>query len=561
VTAVHEVLASRAVQRALRLRPPLTRDVVIERDLRVVMPDGVTLLADHYTARHTPTDSTPPTVLVRSPYGRTGPSALLYGRALAERGFQVVIQSVRGTFGSGGRFVPQVHERDDGMATVRWIRSQPWFGGQLATTGMSYSGYVQWAIADDAELDAVCLQATTPNFGDSTYDGGSFSLGLSLPWTRLVSRQETLRERLTGQLVSKELRAGLNHLPLADGDRVTLGEHADFYQDWLVHDPGDDYWTAQSHTPRVGKVHAPVSMRTGWYDIFLPWMLRDYATLTEIGNPPRLTIGPWGHVSPGMLRGITRETIDFLSERLLGAPSRPGGPVRYYVTGADEWRDAEVWPPPGVHDREWSLRPAGELTSLELAKVRPTPPPGSASRFRYDPARPTPAVGGPTLELSKASVDNRNLERRSDVLVFTSLPMVGAVEVIGTPRARVTVSADNPHHDLFVRLCDVHPDGASYNVSDRLVRLDNVEPGPGGTREAVLELWPLAHRFAAGHRIRVQISGGAHPRYARNLGAGEPIATGTRLLPSTVSVHHDGQFSSTLTLPVVTEPVNTGLPI
>lgn len=538
------------------------------------MPDGVTLLADRYVARDAAVPVAPgadlpqpPTVLVRTPYGRTGASALLYGRALAERGFQVIIQSVRGTFGSGGKFVPQVHERDDGLATVRWIRSQPWFGGQLATTGISYSGYVQWAIADDAELDAICLQATIPNFGESTYDGGAFSLGLSLPWTKLVSQQETLRGGLLAQLASRParnslLRAGLDHLPLADGDRVALGQHAGFYQDWLAHtDTADDFWTSQSHTPRVGKVHAPVSMRTGWYDVFLPWMLRDYATLAEVGNPPRLTIGPWGHVSPGLLRGITRETIDFLSERLLGAPARPGGPVRYYVTGAEEWRAGDTWPPPGVQDLEWSLRAAGELTSLELETSGPTPPQGSASRFGYDPAHPTPAVGGPMLELSKASVDNRGLERRPDVLAFTSLPLAAAIEVVGTPRARITVSADNPHHDLFVRLCDVHPDGASMNVSDRLIRLDDVEPGPDGIREAVLELWPLAHRFSVGHRIRVQISGGAHPRFARNLGAGDPVATATRMVASTISVHHDGQYKSALTLPTVTPPARRALPI
>jgi putative CocE/NonD family hydrolase len=179
-----------------------------------------------------------------------------------------------------------------------------------------------------------------------------------------------------------------------------------------------------------------------------------------------------------------------------------------------------------------------------------SPPAGSASVFHYDPDNPTPAVGGPTMLADETSVDNRDLEQRPDVLVFTSLPLLAAVDVIGTPQARLTVSADNRHHDVFVRLCDVHPDGSSMNLGGRLLRMDDVETDPDGRREAVLELWPTAHRFAAGHRIRVQVSGGAHPRYARNPGTGEPLATATRTKPATIAVHHDPQLTSSITLPV-----------
>jgi putative CocE/NonD family hydrolase len=150
----------------------------------------------------------------------------------------------------------------------------------------------------------------------------------------------------------------------------------------------------------------------------------------------------------------------------------------------------------------------------------------------------------------ETSVDNRDLEQRSDVLVFSSLPLAADVDVIGTPRARITVSADNAHHDVFVRLCDVHPDGRSMNLGGRLVRMDDARPGTDGTRPADLELWPTAHRFVAGHRIRVQVSAGAHPWYARNPGTGEPLATATTTAASTISVHHDDELTSTITLPV-----------
>ena len=656
MAATHRGLTSLVRGRLLRLPPPHTRDVIVERDLQIPMSDGVILLADRYIgvrpggdstsaarngspgngyasngssdngyasnssasksrtrngrpskprARDTRTDNGrtaaehPPTVLIRTPYGRTGTWSLLYGPVLAERGFQVIIQSVRGTAGSGGQFVPRHQERDDGLATVRWIREQPWFGGQLAAAGMSYLGYAVWAIADEAELDAVVLQATMPSLVEPLYDGGAFALGIALPWTAMINRAQPILSRLLNRFSDRELHAGLGRLPLTDGDQATLGRHVGYYQDWLSHGPDDPYWTAQSHTHRVASLTSPVSMRTGWYDVYLPWMLRDYAALCAAGNPPRLTIGPWAHVSPGLLRGIPRETVDFLSEHLLDAPPRSGGQVRYHVTGADEWRDAETWPPPGGRDQRWSLGAAGELTltdstpisnaSTDSAPTSNTPtsntptggtsngstpnghapinntpigstptgatPTGgtrvrSASMFRYDPTDPTPSVGGPTMLTDETSVDNRELEHRSDVLVFTSLPLLADVDVIGTPQARLSVSADNRHHDVFVQLCDVHPDGSSMNVSGRLIRLDDVEPGPDGVREAALELWPAAHRFAAGHRIRVQVSGGAHPRYARNLGTGEPLATATRTVPSTIAVHHDAHLTSTITLPV-----------
>jgi uncharacterized protein len=578
VAAAHRVLASRVRERLFRLPPPRTREVVVERDLPVPMPDGVVLLADRYVARrrdaadpdaaalesgspggHDADRDRPPTILVRTPYGRTGTWALLYGPSLAERGFQVIIQSVRGTAGSGGRFVPRVQEREDGLATVRWIREQPWFGGKLAGTGISYLGYALWAIADDAGLDAVCLQATMPSLAEPLHDGGSFALGIALPWTTMVSRSQPVLGRLRNRLPDRELQAGLERLPLADGDLAALGRHVGFYQDWLSHPEDDAYWTAQSHTARVTSLKVPVSMRTGWYDVYLPWMLRDYAALCAAGNLPRLTIGPWGHLSPGLLRGVPRETVDFLSEHLLGAPARSGGRVRYHVTGAGEWRDADVWPPPGGREAEWSLKPAGALTPTAVgAAARPGAAPAagpqagpeSASVFRYDPADPTPSVGGPSILADETSVDNAELEQRSDVLVFTSLPLVANVDVIGTPRARLTVSADNRYHDVFVQLCDVHPDGTSMNLSGRLIRLDDVEPGPDGTREAAFELWPMAHRLAAGHRIRVQVGGGAFPRYARNPGTGEPLPSATRTVPSTITVHHDGRRTSTITLPI-----------
>ena len=176
----------------------------------------------------------------------------------------------------------------------------------------------------------------------------------------------------------------------------------------------------------------------------------------------------------------------------------------------------------------------------------------AGDRYRYDPADPTPAVGGPVLLAREPVRDNRELEARDDVLTFTTTPLEATVEAIGPVRVELWARADSSHFDLFARVCDVDQEGASWNVCDALAR---VAPGAFEQREdgawaVAFNLWPMAHRFAAGHRIRLQISSGAHPRYARNPGTGEDPATATQLRAVEVELLHDREHPSALVLPV-----------
>jgi putative CocE/NonD family hydrolase len=175
-------------------------------------------------------------------------------------------------------------------------------------------------------------------------------------------------------------------------------------------------------------------------------------------------------------------------------------------------------------------------------------------RYRYDPADPTPAVGGPLFGLwgKRGAVDNRELESRSDVLVYTTLPLEGDVEIIGPVRLQLYVHSSLEHADFFGRLCDVQPSGESLNVCDGLFRLapSKGEPQADGRLRVEIDMWATAYRFRRGHRIRLQVSGGAHPRWTRNLGTGEPIATATAILASEQSVYHDQEHPSAMVLPV-----------
>lgn len=276
---------SRLIGRLAKLPPAETHNVIVERDLQVSMPDGIMLLADRYFPRGT---NRLPTILVRSCYGRRGFVGLIYGYLFAERGYQVVIQSTRGTFGSGGQLEPFGCEHEDGLATVAWLKQQSWFNGEFATNGPSYLGYVQWAIASEAgsELKAMAIQVSTAEFRSQTYTGGSFALDTVLSWTNMMANQEKslglIRQMMA---VNRTLRPLFSHLPLRELDKLANGEHAPFFQEWLEHtDPGDPYWTARDFSETVKAVTTPISIVSGWYDIFLPWTLRDYHALRAAGK-------------------------------------------------------------------------------------------------------------------------------------------------------------------------------------------------------------------------------------------------------------------------------------
>jgi hypothetical protein len=530
-------LASYLIQRFLRLDPPLTRDLIVHRDLRVPMPDGTALLADRWAPR-TGGDSLP-VALLRSPYGRGALIGMGMARPLAERGFQVLIQSVRGTHRSGGTFDPMRNEREDGLATLDWVVKQPWFGDAIVLVGPSYLGYVQWAVADQLppEVKAMIPQITESALTLDFLRADAFSLETPFGWGVLIDGQERRGAMLRGLTQGRKNQRAMHTLPLAQADVAAIGHHSQYIQHILTHDADDPYWKAIDHRDRVAQVTVPVSSIGGWYDIFLPGQLRDFTVLQEAGRPARLTVGPWTHLS--MTGTPMREALEFGLACARGAepPRRP--PVRLYVMGEEAWRDFESWPPPGYPPRRFHLRAGGALAG-EL------PGESAPDSYRYDPADPTPAVGGVRMVRGAGRADNTALEARPDVLTYTTAPLGTDVEVIGEVSAEIWFRSSLAHADVFVRLCDVDPHGRSWNICDGLTGLSGADDL---TRVAV-RMWPTAYRFKRGHRIRVQVSSGAFPRYARNPGTGEPLATATRLLPADQSVYHDPEHPSAVILPV-----------
>jgi len=540
-------LMSWALAKAARLRPAEDADVVVERRLEAKMADGTVLFADRWYAPRTV--SSAPVLLIRSPYGRQQFGVL--GRLFAERGYQTVVQSVRGTFDSEGQFDPFRNERDDGRATLDWIEDQPWFTGKLGGFGPSYMGLTQWAIVPDSRpyLQALAMQITASDVRDSAvYPGGSFSLETGAFWVQQMEFQEKgLARYLWAMATSRwSLAPAYRTLPLRDADRATFGHPISYYQDWLDHaTPGDPWWESVDFSPYASQA-PPCSHLAGWFDLFALHQIDDYVRMRRSGREARLTVGPWTHSGPGAVASGVRDTLEWFDIQLRHRPDRSGRDrVRLFVMGSDRWVDVPDWPPPAQPQR-WYLGSGGTLSRARPADAPP-------DHYRYDPADPAPGLGGATLDVMLAGSRNqRRREERPDVLVYTSSTLSKDVTIAGPIDAEVWLQSSRPHFDVFVRLCDVDRSGRSRNISDGILRVDpdTCRPDPDGVWRIGVRMWPTAMTFKAGHRLRVQVSGAAHPLFARNTGSGEPIGSASQLIPSEHHVYHDGMHPSAITLPV-----------
>jgi putative CocE/NonD family hydrolase len=542
----------------LRLSPPRNH-VRVERGLTMATRDGVTLVGDIYLptlpGKH-------PTILMRTPYGRSGRYSTFghlqafFAQRFAERGYAVLVQDVRGRFDSGGTFNPYLSESEDGLDTLEWLAQQPWCNGDLAMWGASYSGIVQWAVAPSTDrLKAFVPSITSSSLHSILYPDGAFDLGLALRWLSIFRTIDRNRRAPWANLwlfheIEQMVKPAVAHLPLAETDRVALKSQVDFFRMWLEHpDKNDEMWTKIVEQLRAERVTAPAHLIGGWYDFFLRGMLRDYAKLKAAGQTPYLTIGPWHHFSALFSFADVREGLRWFDAHLKGETNGlRENPVRVYVMGKNEWCDLPDWTPPAAV-RPFYLGASQSLTTG--APVGSAPP----YRYTYDPNDPTPSVGGSQFSLSAGAVDNRRWERRKDVLTFTTVPLEQDLEVIGEVRLVLYVTSSLDYTDFFGRLCDVAPSGRSTNVCDGLFR---VSPGlgecqPDGTLRIEVDMWATAYCFRKGHRVRLCVASGAHPRWNRNSGTGEPFNTCTNLRVAQQAIYCDAKHPSALLLPVVSE--------
>jgi len=547
------VLRRRFISFWLRLPAPRNR-VRIKRGLYIATPDGTLLASDHYVPL---TERACPTILIRCPYGRNwrhgifGLRVEFVAQRFAEHGYHVIAQDVRGRFDSTGVFEPQVNERKDGLATIDWIKRQTWFNGDLGMWGPSYLGIVQWAVADAPEVRALFPMITSSSLYDIVFPDGALDLGLILRWITLLELGEKQRYRslAAGLFLLLEMewrvRRALMTLPVIQAQGRLGGAPVPYYDDWLQEtDPESPLWRERLGGVDHEQVHGALHLVGGWYDLFLRGLLNDYAAMKAAGNQPYLTIGPWYHFSHVFLMWNTLGmALEWFDAKLAQRKNRlREQPVRLYVMGANEWRDYPDYPPP-AQSTPFYLAHDGSLTREAHDSA--------VERFTYDPAHPTPAVGGNQFALKAGPQDNRRLEQRGDVLVYTTPAFEVPTDLIGPVKLQIYARSSGQYGDLYARLCDAYPDGRLVNICDGLTRFRDAIISDDATVPCLeIDMWATAYQVQPGHQLHLIVAGGAHPHWCRHTGSASPLLDAD-IQQIQHTIFHDREHPSMLVLPVL----------
>ncbi len=556
----------------------------VEEDLRIPIRDGVHLGADLYL----PDGPGPHPVLIqRTPYERTSvqpPGRPVDGAALVRAGYAVLVTSCRGRYASEGTFRPFVDEGADGVDTIEWTTRQPWSSGKVGMLGGSYSGVTQWLAAVEAppSLGAIAPLFTPAEYLDGwTYRGGACELGFLWYWVLVhLALPERLRrpgDETDLPTVDRLVSAidGLEDLYAAGpSDRTDLLERlAPYYRRWLERPDDDAEWQSIAPAERFGRVTAPSLNIAGWFDIFLGGSLACYRGVRDRasgdGRNARLIIGPWSHGTVGgHLAGrffghrsssdgadMTAEYRRRFDHWLLGVDNgidrEP--PVRYFVMGPNEWRDALDWPPPDTIAVRLVLHSDGRAVGTEFggALSRTGPLDELPDELVYDPLRPVPTRGGATL-LNGSDVGDRcgpvdmsDLLGRPDVASYGSAPLAAPVEVIGPLSAEISLSSSASDTDLVGAVVDIDPPGRAVLVSDGILRLryrssrSHPEPlRPGVVETVTLDLGATAWVFEPGHRIGLILTSSNFPRFDPN-GTTWPSGSGSAgTVTARTAIHH-----------------------
>jgi putative CocE/NonD family hydrolase len=491
------------------------------------------------------------TVLVRSPYGRTFPIAAT-ARAYAARGYQVLIVSCRGTFGSGGDFDPFRTEEQDGQTVVEWMRNQTWYTGTFATVGGSYLGYVQWALLSNPPKDLVAaVPGVSPhNYARAAWGTGAMDLDI-VNWADTVVQQEepfsvwqTLRSTRSRKMEAVLQGTG----PLAKKIHDHLGGKSPWLDIMLASpDISDPYYDPMKLERALHRADIPILIIAGWYDIFLEQSMEQYFRLKERGCNVALTVGPWTHVKSMLVPQMSRHGFDWIEEHLAASQAaKRTSSVEYFVTGGQEWRNADAFPPPTT-PTPFYLQGGGRLDRKIDLTISSTISPSST--FVFDPRDPTPTIGRNGLAAIGESKDDSKLAKRNDVLVFDTAPLRNDFEFCGQPIVELEHSTDSGFADIFIRISDVDAKGKSRNITETYKRLD---PERDIGMKLKLSLNHCAHRFLRGKRIRVIIAGGYFPQYARNHGVENSNMNGTDMRAVEHTVHHSEEHVSKIVFPLVT---------
>jgi putative CocE/NonD family hydrolase len=539
--------------------------IVRRFNVPVPMRDGCVLSAD-LTLPAADAGQPAPAVVVRTPYGKNGDRMSKRAGVFARGGYVFVVVDVRGRGDSEGDFTPYRNDGPDGADVITWAAAQEWCTGDVATYGGSYGGKIQWltALEQPPALRAmVCLVTPSDPFAE-------WPTGVPTPmhinWYRLVDgRAPQYTENVDWMSVYR-------HRPLLTMDSAA-GFSAPAWREELRHRTLDEWWEPHRYQSRIAEVDVPVLHISGWYDDEEIGTPANFAAMTAAGRPgQRLLMGPWGHAvnttrtlgevdfGPDALIDLDGHVLEFLDEHVKKtAPAREPAPARIFVMGANEWRDAEAWPPEDAPSTVFYLASDGHANSRfgdgrlvsDPAADEAQPP----DEWTHDPDRPVPFITGEGSGQIGGPDDYLGVESRGDVLVYTSEPLTEPLEIIGPVRLVAHVATDAADTDITAKLVDVHPGGFAQRLCDGIVRL-RYRHGftaerpvvPGEVLEVEVVMWDTCVRLAPGHRVRVEIASSAFPKYDVNLGTGGDMVTETEGVRAVNRIWHTAARPSRLLL-------------
>ncbi len=544
------------------------RAFVFAADVMVPMRDGVQLAANIYRPKG---EGKFPVILMRSPYGKMGEN-WDEARRYTAAGYAMVVQDCRGRGKSQGVWDPFRYDVEDGLDTQQWVGKQSWCNGKIGTSGGSYLGWTQWALAANASpfLKAMVPVVPFDNAYDIAYTGGAFQLALLMGWGTAVG----------GVTLSPEkLQEAFKHLPLRTfGDQFE--KPVPFLKDWVQHSTYDDYWKRRSIENRHSEVTVPILNIGGWYDIFskitleMSGKVRASSRDRAVRRNQFVIIGPWAH---GV--GVRKVgDLDFGAEAALNIGERQfkwfqywlkegetgvqDWPAYYlFVMGENRWHAENEWPLKRTELVSYYLHSSGKANSSKGDGSLGTRKPDQEKPddYVYDSKTPVPTVGGNNLVGAPAGpLDQQQVEERQDVLVYSTSALEQDTEVTGPVKLVLYAASSARDTDFTGKLVDVHPDGKAYNLCDGILRAryrQGMEAPallePGKAERFEIDLGVTSNVFKRGHKIRLEVSSSNFPRFDRNPNSGNAFGTDTELLTARQTVFHDQERPSHLLLPVI----------
>jgi putative CocE/NonD family hydrolase len=534
------------------------------------MRDRVELSADVYRPD---TAGRFPVILSRTPYTKTSASTLKIAKYFVSHGYAFVTVDVRGRGDSDGTFVPYANDGVDGYDAIEWCAAQAWSTGKVGTLGGSYNGVIQWltAVQQPPHLAAM-IPMVSPSDPFVEWPTG-------LPLLPTISWYHFTAGRVAQNMEAVDWKKLYWHLPMITMDDA-MGRPNRNWKEAIEHSKLDSWWDSQRYQNKFDRVQVPALGISGWYDDEQIGTPLNFAGMTSksrderVRRSQKLLMGPWPHAinSTSKLGEVdfgSTAVIDLNNTWLRwfdywlkgidnGIMNEP--PVRIFVMGQNVWRDENEWPIARTRWTKYYLHSNGHANTLlgdgTLSPAEPaTEPPDN---YTYDPANPVPFITDASFAQIGGPDDYRKIEERNDVLVYTSELLTEDVEVCGPVRVRLSASSSARDTDFMAKLIDVWPNGFAQRLTDGMVRarfrsgMDKpslIEPGR--VYDYDLDLWNTCQTYKKGHRIRLEISSSAFPKYDRNLNTGESLGTTTRMLTADQKIYHDRGRLSYVILPIV----------